>query len=209
MKTSYRIISRWYDGTRKESERIMKLILASGSPRRRELLGMTGLKFDVVTRDTDETVKEGIDPAVAALELSARKALAVSELPQCGGCVVIGADTVVSLDGKPFGKPKDEEDAFRMLSALSDRTHTVYTGVAIVNSDRSVVRFVESTEVHFFPLTERQIRDYLATGEYADKAGGYAIQGGGAVFVSGIIGDYYNVMGLPIGRLMQEMQRIH
>lgn len=187
----------------------MKLILASGSPRRRELLGMTGLKFDVVTRDTDETVKEGIDPAVAALELSARKALAVSELPRCGGCVVIGADTVVSLDGKPFGKPKDEEDAFRMLSALSDRTHTVYTGVAIVNSDRSVVRFVESTEVHFFPLTERQIRDYLATGEYADKAGGYAIQGGGAVFVSGIIGDYYNVMGLPIGRLMQEMQRIH
>lgn len=187
----------------------MKLILASGSPRRRELLKMTGLKFDVVTSDADESMPDNTTPGIAALILSERKALAVANLEDCKGSVVIGADTIVSLDGKKFGKPKDEDDAFRMLSELSDRTHTVYTGVSIVNSDLTVNKFVEATEVHFYPLSEKQIRDYIATGEYRDKAGGYAIQGGGAVFISGIIGDYYNVMGLPIGRLMQEMSKIH
>ena len=187
----------------------MKLILASGSPRRRELLKMTGLKFDVVTSDADESIPDNTTPGIAALILSERKALAVANLEDCKGSVVIGADTIVSLDGKKFGKPKDEDDAFRMLSELSDRTHTVYTGVSIVNSDLTVNKFVEATEVHFYPLSEKQIRDYIATGEYQDKAGGYAIQGGGAVFISGIIGDYYNVMGLPIGRLMQEMSKIH
>jgi MAF protein len=187
----------------------MKLILASGSPRRRELLKMTGLKFDVVTSDADESIPDNTTPGIAALILSERKALAVANLEDCKGSVVIGADTIVSLDGKKFGKPKDEDDAFRMLSELSDRTHTVYTGVSIVNSDLTVNKFVEATEVHFYPLSEKQIRDYIATGEYRDKAGGYAIQGGGAVFISGIIGDYYNVMGLPIGRLMQEMSKIH
>lgn len=187
----------------------MKLILASGSPRRKELLEMTGLKFEVVTSEADENVPEDTDPGVAALILSERKALAVARLDRCRGSVVIGADTIVSLDGRKFGKPKNEDDAYRMLSALSDRTHTVYTGVAIVNSDLTVNRFVEATEVHFYPLSDKQIRDYIATGEYSDKAGGYAIQGGGAVFISGIIGDYYNVMGLPIGRLMQEIRKIH
>ena len=187
----------------------MKLILASGSPRRRELLEMTGLRFEVVTSRADETIPEGVGPGVAALFLSEKKALAVANLDKCKGCAVIGADTVVSLDGQIFGKPRDDEDAFRMLTSLSDRTHTVYTGVSIVNSDLTVNKFVESTEVHFFPLSEKQIRDYIATGEYSDKAGGYAIQGGGAVFVSGIIGDYYNVMGLPIGRLMQEIPKIY
>lgn len=187
----------------------MKLILASGSPRRRELLNLTGLKFEVVTSDADENIPEDTEPGVAALILSERKALAVARLDACRGSVVIGADTIVSLDGMKFGKPRDEEDAYRMLSALSDRTHTVYTGVTIVNSDLTVNKFVEATEVHFYPLSDRQIRDYIATGEYRDKAGGYAIQGGGAVFISGIIGDYYNVMGLPIGRLMQEMSKIH
>lgn len=187
----------------------MKLILASGSPRRRELLKMTGLKFDVVTSDADESIPEHTDPGVAALLLSERKALAVANSDECKGNVVIGADTIVSLNGKKFGKPKDADDAYRMLSELSDKTHTVYTGVAIVNSDLTVNKFVEATEVHFYPLSDSQIRDYIATGEYQDKAGGYAIQGGGAVFVSGIIGDYYNVMGLPIGRLMQEMSKIH
>ena len=187
----------------------MKLILASGSPRRRELLKMTGLKFDIVTSDADESIPDNTTPGIAALILSERKALAVANLEDGKGSVVIGADTIVSLDGKKFGKPKDEDDAFRMLSELSDRTHTVYTGVSIVNSDLTVNKFVEATEVHFYPLSEKQIRDYIATGEYRDKAGGYAIQGGGAVFISGIIGDYYNVMGLPIGRLMQEMSKIH
>ena len=187
----------------------MKLMRASGSPRRRELLKMTGLKLDVVTSDADESIPDNTTPGIAALILSERKALAVANLEDCKGSVVIGADTIVSLDGKKFGKPKDEDDAFRMLSELSDRTHTVYSGVAIVNSDLTVNKFVEATEVHFYPLSDSQIRDYIATGEYQDKAGGYAIQGGGAVFVSGIIGDYYNVMGLPIGRLMQEMSKIH
>lgn len=187
----------------------MKIILASGSPRRRELLDMTGLKYDVVTKYTDEAVPPGTEPAVAALELCERKAMSVARMDEYKGSIVIGADTIVSLDGQKFGKPKDADDAFNMLSQLSDRTHTVYTGVAIVNTDMTVNKFVESTEVHFYPLSERQIRDYIATGEYSDKAGGYAIQGGGAMFVSGIIGDYYNVMGLPIGRLMQEIRRIH
>ncbi len=187
----------------------MKLILASGSPRRRELLELTGLRFEVVKSESDESLPVGVNPALAVLILSERKALAVAALDQCKGCVVIGADTIVSLDGQIFGKPKDAEDAFRMLSALSDRTHTVYTGVSLVNSDLTINQFVESTEVHFYPLSDRQIRDYIATGEYSDKAGGYAIQGGGAVFVSGIIGDYYNVMGLPIGRLMQEFPKAH
>ena len=187
----------------------MKLILASGSPRRKQLLEMTGLKFEVVTSAADETVPEDTDPGIAALILSERKALAVANLEQCKGSIVIGADTIVSLNGHKFGKPKDADDAYKMLSALSDRTHTVYTGVAIVNSDLTVNKFVEATEVHFYPLSDRQIKDYISTGEYIDKAGGYAIQDGGAVFVSGIIGDYYNVMGLPIGRLMQEIRRIH
>lgn len=187
----------------------MKIVLASNSPRRRELLGMTGLKFEVVTQYTDESIPEDMDPALAALELCERKALAVAALEQCKDCVVIGADTIVSLDGKKFGKPKDDEDAFRMLSSLSDKTHTVYTGVAVVNTDMTVNKFVESTEVHFYPLSEKQIRDYIATGECRDKAGAYGIQGGGAMFVSGIIGDYYNVMGLPVGRLMQQIRQIH
>lgn len=187
----------------------MKIILASGSPRRRELLGMTGLKFEVVTSYTDESIPQDMDPAIAALELCERKALSVARQESCKGCVVIGADTIVSLDGQKFGKPKDNDDAFRMLSELSDKTHTVYTGVAVVNTDLTVNKFVESTEVHFYPLSKEQICSYIATGECMDKAGAYAIQGGGAVFVSGIIGDYYNVMGLPIGRLMQEIRRIH
>lgn len=187
----------------------MKMILASGSPRRKELLEMTGLKFTVVTSDTDETIPEGTRPGVAALMLSKRKALAVAEQEPYRGSIVIGADTIVSLDGQVFGKPKDRDDARMMLHALSDRTHTVYTGVSIVNSDLTVNSFVEGTEVHFYPLTDSQTEAYLDTGEYRDKAGGYAIQGGGAVFISGIIGDYYNVMGLPIARLMQEMKKIH
>lgn len=198
----------WY-GNGKEDVCSMKIILASGSPRRKELLDMTGLKYDVITSYTDEEVPDGTAPAVAALELCERKALSVAQKDECKGSIVIGADTIVSLNGQKFGKPKDADDAFRMLSQLSDRTHTVYTGVAIVNTDMTVNKFVESTEVHFYPLSEQQIRDYIATGEYSDKAGGYAIQGGGAVFVSGIIGDYYNVMGLPIGRLMQEIRKIH
>ena len=187
----------------------MKIILASGSPRRRELLAMTGLDFEVVTRDTDETVSQGTRPALAAMELSERKALAVAGLDECKNCTVIGADTIVSMEGQKFGKPADEEDAFRMLKSLADRTHTVYTGVSIVTPDSEVKKFVESTEVHFYPLSDEEIRAYIATGECMDKAGAYGIQGRGALLVSGIIGDYYNVMGLPIGRLVRELNKIY
>ena len=181
----------------------MKLILASGSPRRRELLAMTGLKFEVVTSDADENIPDDIQPGVAALILSEKKALAVASLAEYRGSIVIGADTIVSLDGKKFGKPKDADDAERMLKALSDRTHTVYTGVAIVNSDLTVNKFVEATEVHFYPLSENQIKDYIATGEYSDKAGGYAIQGTFEKYIDHIEGDYDNVVGLPLTRLKQ------
>ena len=181
------------------------LILASASPRRRELMHLLGFEFVIDAPEVDEHTGLGARDAVAAL--SRRKALASRAVHP--DRIIVAADTLVALDDVPLGKPTDEEDAFRMLSMLSDRTHTVFTGVSIVNSDLTVDRFVESTEVHFFPLSEKQIRDYIATGEYSDKAGGYAIQGGGSVFVSGIIGDYYNVMGLPIGRLMQVIHKIH
>ena len=183
----------------------MKWILASGSPRRRELLQMAGVPFDVVTSDADESVPPGTEPAAAAALISGRKAHAAAALPTCQGRGVIGADTVVCLDGKIFGKPKDSEDAFRMLSMLSGRTHTVYTGVTVLHPDGRVTQFVEETDVCFFPLDEQQIRDYIATGEYTDKAGGYAIQGLGALLISGISGDYYNVVGLPIARLVRTL----
>ncbi len=186
----------------------MKIILASGSPRRRELLALAGVDFEVAVSDADENVSESLAPSLAAMELSQRKAMAVARMEKYRGSVVLGADTIVSLDGRRFGKPKDDEDAFNMLSALSDRTHTVYTGVTIVRGDMSVNKFVESTEVHFYPLSDAQIRTYIATGEGRDKAGAYGIQGRGAVFISGIIGDYYNVMGLPIGRIMQQLYGI-
>lgn len=176
------------------------LILASASPRRQELLGLITRAFTVATLDTDETVPASFTPEETVLELARRKALAVAALHP--GHLVLGADTVVSVDGCILGKPRDDTEAAAMLRQLSGRIHRVYTGVALANEKGCTV-FAESAQVEFIPLTDDQIAAYIATGEPRDKAGAYGIQGGGALFVRGIVGDYYTVMGLPVCPLAQ------
>ena len=172
-------------------------ILASNSPRRRELLSVTGYSFDVVPSDADETLPEGIDPESATKTLAERKCLDVLESYE--DAVVLGCDTVVALDGMILGKPKDEEDAFRMLSMLSGRTHTVYSGVCIASKEKKEV-FCEKTDVTFYELSPETIRSYIDTGEPMDKAGAYGIQAYGAALVRKINGDYFTVVGLPLAR---------
>ena len=177
------------------------LVLASGSPRRRELMTDMGLTFTVRTADVDEALPSGIAPRDAVLMLSDRKCRAV--LPSAAGCAVIAADTVVALDGEILGKPKDAADAHRMLAALSGRTHEVFTGVAVGYGDTITARAAR-TAVTFRPLTEDEILAYIATGEPMDKAGAYGIQGGAGRFVAATDGDIDNVIGLPT-RLLAEM----
>lgn len=181
----------------------MELILASQSPRRKELLTLLGRPFRVQVAAVDETMENlPIDQAVS--RLSYRKAAAVSAGKDQ---VVIGADTVVVLDGQILGKPRDAEDAIRMLKSLSGKTHQVMTGVCVLKG-KKVLTHTEITEVTFRSLTDREIEDYVATKEPMDKAGAYGIQGGAARFVEGIRGDYYNVVGLPVCRLGQMLEEI-
>ena len=175
----------------------MNLILASQSPRRRELLGLTGLDFIVRVADIDETMDPGKAPFEEVARVSRMKALAVSREP---GDVVIAADTIVVCEGKMLGKPRDESDAFRILSLLSGRDHEVMTGMTVLRGDE-IVTHTEVTKIHFRQLHPEEIRAYIATGEPMDKAGAYGIQGGAALFADQMEGDYYNVMGLPVCRL--------
>lgn len=177
------------------------ILLASQSPRRRELIGR--LKRDVVaiSTDADETLPEGV-PAVEVPELlAARKAEAAKSRPEADGRVIIAADTVVILGGVILGKPTDEADARRMLRMLSGAAHTVVTGVCVIAPDGQSVSFREETAVRFCPLSDAEIDAYIATGEPMDKAGAYGIQGDGCMLVEGIVGDYFNVVGLPVSRL--------
>ena len=180
----------------------MNIILASASPRRRELLeriGVTG--FTVRAPNVDESVEPGLSPADMVETLSLRKARAAAERfsPED---LIIAADTVVALDGAVLGKPRDGDDAFAMLSALSGREHRVYTGVTVLQGEK-IITGHETTAVTFRELSPDEIWGYIATGEPLDKAGAYGIQGVGALLVSGIRGDYSNVMGLPVFRLGQ------
>ena len=225
-----------------------KIILASASPRRRELLTQIGLDFEVVVSETEEKITS-TEPAKVVEELSAQKAEAVWEklasmtasqgsvtnaerLDEGSGvsrtdegsevcapeeksgetimaeAIVLGADTVVASDGKILGKPKNTEDAARMLTMLQGRGHEVYTGVTILheeNGEKRALTFHEKTTVHFYPMTDAQIREYVATGDPMDKAGAYGIQGFCARYIRGIEGDYNNVVGLPAGRVYQEL----
>ncbi|MCR5196052.1 MAG: Maf family protein [Pseudobutyrivibrio sp.] len=181
----------------------MKLILASGSPRRRELLAQAGIEYIVEPADIEETTTETL-PARVVEDLSRQKALAVSK--NHPGQVVLAADTVVAFDDKILGKPVDEDDAFEMLTELSGRTHQVYTGVTIVYTDRSVKTFSECTEVTMYPNSPEAIRSYIASGEPMDKAGAYGIQGLGSVLVERINGDYNNVVGLPLAKVYRELK---
>ena len=179
----------------------MDIILASQSPRRKELLGQMGLKgFKIIAPDVDETMEENLSPAQMVEELSLRKAREVADHVEDEEALIIAADTVVVLDGGILGKPADEREAFGMLSALSGNRHRVYTGVTVLRGSRAITSH-EETIVTFRELDPEEIMDYIATEEPMDKAGAYGIQGLGALLVSGIEGDYFNVMGLPVYRL--------
>ena len=175
----------------------MNVILASQSPRRRELLGLTGLDFTVRVADIDESMDPKAAPFDEVARVSRLKALAVSRDP---GDVVIAADTIVVCEGRVLGKPRDEEAAFRILSLLSGRHHEVMTGMTVVKDDE-IITHTEVTKIHFRDLHPDEIRAYIASGEPMDKAGAYGIQGGAALFADEMVGDYYNVMGLPVCRL--------
>ena len=175
----------------------MKLILASASPRRQELLKLFGIPFTVRVADIDETMDPQLPPYDEVARVSRAKAMAV---PRKNGDVVIAADTIVVCAGKVLGKPRDEEDAKAMLSLLSGRDHQVMTGCTLLRGEKCET-FTEVTDIHFRPLSREEIDGYVATGEPMDKAGAYGIQGGAALFVERIEGDYYNIMGLPVCRL--------
>lgn len=225
-----------------------KIILASASPRRRELLTQIGLDFEVVVSETEEKITS-TEPAKVVEELSAQKAQAVwgwmhlqtddeatrtsdknavtgdirtsednaeivsgEERAAAQDNIVIGADTVVSCDGKILGKPKTAENAVAMLQLLQGRAHDVYTGVTILyseNGEQCKLTFHEKTTVHFCPMSEEEIREYVATGDPMDKAGAYGIQGFCARYIQGIEGDYNNVVGLPVGRVYQELRKLN
>ena len=175
----------------------MNLILASQSPRRRELLGLLKLPFQVKVADIDETMDLCKPPREEVARVSALKAAAICRE---NSDVVIAADTIVVCDGQVLGKPKSEADAFRMLRLLSGRDHQVMTGMTVLYGEKAVT-CTEITDIHFRPLSDWEIWDYIHTGEPMDKAGAYGIQGGAALFAERMVGDYYNVMGLPVCRL--------
>ena len=182
-----------------------RIILASKSPRRQELIGNITPDFTVVVSEVDEVLPEGIVPEEVPVYLAGIKAQAVAE--KYPRDIVIGADTVVILDGEVLGKPRDAADAERMLTELSGRTHIVITGCAVIVNGKKR-SFSEVTSVEFYPLSQKEIADYIATGEPFDKAGAYGIQGRGSVLVRRIEGDFFNVVGLPVARLKRELDEM-
>lgn len=191
----------------------MRIVLASASPRRRELLAQIGLEFETLVSNVEEKIT-AVTPWAVVEELSSQKAEAVLRSLEDAGeeLLVIGADTVVAAGETLLGKPGDAGRAFEMLRLLAGKTHQVYTGVTLLHRlpGGSVERkvFHECTEVDFFPMTDEEIREYAATGDCLDKAGAYGIQGFCARYIRGIRGDYNNVVGLPVGRLYQEAKKL-
>lgn len=187
----------------------MRVILASASPRRRELLMQAGIDFLVCPSEIDEKItQQNPQPNQVVAELSRQKALDVASRRSAGE-IIVGADTVVSVDGVILGKPKSKEMAFDMLMRLQGREHHVFTGVTIVKKledGEQVYSFVEDTEVFVHTMAEEEIWEYIETGEPMDKAGAYGIQGRFGVYIKGICGDYYNVVGLPIAGLYQRLK---
>lgn len=187
-----------------------KIILASASPRRRELLEWAGVNFQVITGNGEEHITE-TEPSHIVEELSAEKAFQVAEtISEEEGTVVIGADTIVSFQGKILGKPSDKADSRKTLEMLQGNTHQVYTGVTILENTRGKwqkTSFAEKTDVTFYPVSEKEIRDYVKTKEPMDKAGSYGIQGLFGIYVKSISGEYSNVVGLPVGRLFYEAKK--
>lgn len=197
--------------------RFPRVILASGSPRRLDLLRQVGIEPEVEPSHVEEVITSTV-PDQVVMELSRQKAEDIAALHTGEDVIVIGADTVVAYDGKILGKPQDREDAVRMIRMLQGHIHQVYTGVTLVfcgktsgeqaiavDNGSHIITFAEKTDVHVCPMTEAQIRSYVETGESMDKAGAYGIQGRFAVWVKGISGDYNNVVGLPLGRVCREL----
>lgn len=182
----------------------MNVILASQSPRRKELMGLFKIPFTVRVADVDETIEENEPAAQAVARLSRLKALAI---PREEDEVIVAADTVVVCDAEILGKPASEADAYRMLKMLSGKDHQVMTGVTVLRGEK-LRSHTEVTTIHFRELTDREILDYISTGEPMDKAGSYGIQGGAALFVERISGDYFNVVGLPVCRLGQLLREV-
>jgi septum formation protein len=193
----------------------MKLYLASGSPRRRELLTLAGIAFEIrPCNDPEETTAS--TPIQTVLDLSSHKAHAVfekiSNSPDKGDFTVLGADTIVVIDGEIIGKPKDDEDARQILKKLSGRTHEVFTGVCLLarkNGKNRKKTFYERTAVTMYEITDAELDTYLASGEHMDKAGAYAIQGLAVKFVRKVTGDYSNIVGLPVARVYHELVKLH
>ena len=182
----------------------MSVILASASPRRKELLGLFRVPFEIRIADIDETMDLTKAPFDEVARVSRLKALAV---PREETDTVIAADTIVVCDGRVLGKPHSREEAVQMLQLLSGRDHQVMTGVTVLRGEQSET-FTEVTDIHFRPLSGKEIEDYVDTGEPMDKAGAYGIQGGAALFCSHMVGDYYNVMGLPVCKLGEVLRRM-
>jgi septum formation protein len=185
-------------------DREIPIILGSGSPRRRELLNALGMPFLLSPADIDEKAIEYRTPRELALKTAFAKACAVE--PRFDEGLIVAADTIVVLDGKVYGKPEDPADAMRMLLELNGKTHTVISGVAIKEIGKSSLLDAVETAVRLVSLSPAEIEDYVATGEPLDKAGAYAIQGTGRKLVDGIEGDFYNVVGLPLKRLLDMME---
>ena len=186
----------------------MELILASASPRRKELLEKIGLPFTVQPAMGEERITQK-SPAAVVMELSRQKAEEIAAA-QTEDCIIIGADTVVARGEKIMGKPKDAADAKQMLRSIADDCHQVYTGVTLIRTGAhpQSVTFQEKTDVCLYPISDAELDAYIASGDPMDKAGAYGIHGDFAIYVKRIVGDYYNVVGLPIGRVYQELKRM-
>ena len=182
----------------------MQLILASASPRRKELLGLFHIPFSIRVADIDETMDNTKTPFDEVARVSRLKALAVERQKDD---VVIAADTIVVCEGRVLGKPHSEAEAVEMLQLLSGRDHQVMTGCTVLKGDQAET-FTEVTDLHFRDLSKKEIENYVASGEPMDKAGSYGIQGGAALFCERMVGDYYNVMGLPVCRLSQVLKAV-
>ena len=184
-----------------------RFILASGSPRRREMIDLYREKYEMITSDVDETIPEGTPAGEAVVMLARKKAEAVARSVCDPDAVILAADTVVAIDGKILGKPADDADAYDMLSTLRGRTHVVYSGVCVICGDK-IRCGCEATEVTMGNFSDESLKKYISCGECSDKAGGYAIQGRAGVFVERINGSYHNVVGLPIAlvdKLLRDM----
>ena len=186
-----------------ESGDCVKIILASASPRRQELIKMITEDIIVNPCDCDETIKPGLVGREIAEYLSKIKGEAVKE--QFKNDIIVSADTIVCLNNKVLGKPKSREDAFSMLRTLSGNTHSVFTGVTVIKGEKEK-NFSQETKVTFYDLSDEEIYEYIDSGEVYDKAGSYGIQGKGGLLVKGIEGDYFNVVGLPVARLKRELE---